>query len=257
MEEGQGYVQGSLHGGNGLCVLVISVSLFFFLCLWFCLGAFFLPVPFFFFLYFCLFGFLFVLWRRAEFSVPETPCADPMWRWLCKLSVVSFSLLGVASFQTEASGGLALPVADAFEYKGVFKAQRKELIMLHLQCLAITLWDFCISYSGKWSPRTAAAGFKNSFVLPEIITLFALLLHQLSQTSNRLVVILLIKQFLDEGFPGWSLDPWVPDRCLCLCMESLVIDFRGHHPASLLWHESWKEQFSSTTLQMLKCRVSF
>lgn len=55
---------------------------------------------------------------------------------LCKLSVVSFSQLGVASFQTEASGGLALPVADAFEYKGVFKAQRKELslqlIMLYL-----------------------------------------------------------------------------------------------------------------------------
>lgn len=57
--------------------------------------------------------------------------------------MLSFSLLGVASFQTVASGGLALPVADAFEFNGVFKAQRKELIlqliMLYLQCMAIVL----------------------------------------------------------------------------------------------------------------------
>lgn len=99
--------------------------------------------------------------------------------------------------------------------------------------MAIVLWDFCISYSGKLSPSTAVVGFKKIFcALPEIITLFALLFHQVPQTSNRLVIILLIKHFLEKGFPGWSLNPWVPDRYFCLCMGSLVIDFRGHHPTS-------------------------
>lgn len=169
--------------------------------------------------------------------------------------MVSFSLLGVASFQTEASGSLALPVADAFEYKGIFKAQRKELslqlIVLYLQCMAIALSDFCIGYSGRLSPSIAAPGFRRFFcALPEIITLFALLLRQLPQTSNRLVIILLIKHFLDKGFPGWSLNPWVPNRYLCLCMESLVIDLEG---ITQLLYCDMKAGKNNLALQLSKC----
>lgn len=51
--------------------------------------------------------------------------------------------LGVASFQREANGGLALTVEDALEYKDIFMAQRKELsfqlIVFYLQCMATVL----------------------------------------------------------------------------------------------------------------------
>lgn len=57
-----------------VCFGDLSVSLFF-LCLWFCLGGFFLS--FLFCIFVCLWV-LFVLWRKTEFSVPGTPCADPM-----------------------------------------------------------------------------------------------------------------------------------------------------------------------------------
>lgn len=57
-----------------MCFGDLSVSLFF-LCLWFCLDGFFLS--FLFCIFVCLWV-LFVLWGKTEFSVPETPCADPM-----------------------------------------------------------------------------------------------------------------------------------------------------------------------------------
>lgn len=54
--------------------------------------------------------------------------------------------------------------------------------------MALVVWNFCIGYSGKQSSSTAAVGFKFFFcALPEVITLFALLLHQLPQPYDYTV----------------------------------------------------------------------
>lgn len=70
---------------------------------------------------------------------------------------------------------------------------------------------FFFGYSGKLSPSTAEEVFKifyfckalpeeDDFICPATSSASSELM-----TANRLVIILLIKQFLGKGFPGLSL----------------------------------------------------
>jgi len=98
-------------------------------------------------------------------------------------------------------------------------AQRKELhfqlIVLYLQCVAIVLWGFFLAVQEHYPQalmKQYAKDFffckalreEDHFICPATSSAISELM-----TARRLAIILLIKQFLGEGFPGLSLSQYV------------------------------------------------